>query len=155
VNWLHCKGRSHSVRFSVVKQLKLHVDLHVSSVPGPDLFIPCFYRSRLNDDSSESIFFSCLPMSRNRAVGGFLPRHRSSVKVVYKMNLSNSVNILFLCIVILNFCSIIWPLQGNVNKYKENVKKKYWTSRRHANRTELQTFLNFLSTLRMKGSPRV
>lgn len=47
---------------------KLHVDLHISSVPGPDSFMSCFCPSRLNDVNSESISssaFRCLAISQS------------------------------------------------------------------------------------------
>jgi hypothetical protein len=45
----------------------------------------------------------CIAIFINKSVGRFLPRNHSSLNVVYKMYLSDLINIIFLCILILEF----------------------------------------------------
>jgi hypothetical protein len=83
-------------------QLKLDVDLHVSSLPTPDSF---FSRSRLNDYSGESIFifFSMASDVSQPSSRPFSSQVSLFVNIIYNINLSDPINMFSLCFLILKF----------------------------------------------------
>jgi hypothetical protein len=69
-------------------------------------------------------FLFDLTMCSNQATGPFPRRHRSSVNVVYKMNLPDRVNIFFLCIPILQFPQHHLPTPRQKECLSINTKNK-------------------------------
>lgn len=109
VRWLVYTARKVHIQSSSVlfpplwTQLrKLHVDLHISSVSGPDSSISCFLPFTPQRCQQRIHFFFCLPMSCNITVGRFILMYRIS-KIIYETYLSDLVNIFLFCILILKF----------------------------------------------------
>jgi hypothetical protein len=134
---LHCKERSLSANFGIVPPFVNVAETwcFLCFFYTRSKCYLCFSGSRLNDGSSVYIF-SWFPMARSQIVSRFLPRHRCSLNVVYKMNLSDPINIFFICTLILQHRQyrLTTPWQKmSINRNEENMEGNSKT-RTHENR---------------------